>query len=306
MNYTHFLRFLWAVDIACSYHICMVTRRVYYAIIFAYYEPSGFELAFIVANYAACLPVIVAVGGFSLYHFYCLFTNTTTVEGWEKDSVTRLVRRGRISEFKFPYNLGPWRNFTSVFGGNPLFWCWPLYHVKSDGLYFPVADGTEPLEQYVWPPKDPYREQHEDRIPSGDPWTYGNGGINPTLKASNTHLRRSAVPPYHSSYKGDDVEDNISSSSSPERESHSSNEYLPYPEAEGAGARHRDGWRISSDDDTEVRHGVKLRDGSEGREVTLPNRWAQLEELEEGEYGPGDVDGAEETQRGRSKHRVLS
>jgi hypothetical protein len=39
----------------------------------------------------------------SVYHIYCLFTNTTTVEGWEKDKVTRLVRRGKISEVKFPY-----------------------------------------------------------------------------------------------------------------------------------------------------------------------------------------------------------
>ncbi|KAG8810017.1 hypothetical protein FRC17_003133, partial [Serendipita sp. 399] len=281
----------------------MVSRRIYYAVIFAYYEPSGYELAFIVANYAACLPVIVVVGGFSLYHFYCLLTNTTTVEGWEKDAVTTLVRRGKISEIKFPYNLGPWRNFTATFGGNPLLWCWPLYYVKADGLYFPVADGTEPLEQYVWPPKDPYREyQSESRVPSGDPWTYGNGGINPALQPSN---RRTAVPPYHPSYRDEDVGDDRSYSSSPERESHSSNEYIPYPDAEER-ARHREGWSVPSDDDAEVRHGVRVRDGSEGPEVTIPNRWVQLQELEGEEYGFGTTDDVDEPQRGRSQRREIN
>ena len=34
----------------------------------------------------------------SLYHFYSLLGNTTTIEGWEKDKVATLVRRGRIQE----------------------------------------------------------------------------------------------------------------------------------------------------------------------------------------------------------------
>jgi len=34
----------------------------------------------------------------SIYHFYCLSTNTTTIEGWEKDKVATLVRRGKIHE----------------------------------------------------------------------------------------------------------------------------------------------------------------------------------------------------------------
>lgn len=78
-NYAHFIRFLWAVDIACSYHLAMISRRVWYALIYSYWvrslqmgfsvadipqEPSGVELAWLVANYAACLPVIVAVGVF--------------------------------------------------------------------------------------------------------------------------------------------------------------------------------------------------------------------------------------------------
>lgn len=134
-NYAHFIRFLCAVDLACSYNFLMVSRRIWYGLVYQYWvspflatyrrwlnwcqDPAGSEVAWIVANYVACIPVIAAVGVFryvfsaypynsspafhSLYHIYCLLTNTTTVESWEKDKVTRLVRRGKISEVKFPY-----------------------------------------------------------------------------------------------------------------------------------------------------------------------------------------------------------
>ena len=39
----------------------------------------------------------------SLYHFYCILGNTTTIEGWEKDKVATLIRRGKIRAIKFPY-----------------------------------------------------------------------------------------------------------------------------------------------------------------------------------------------------------
>jgi hypothetical protein len=34
----------------------------------------------------------------SIYHFFGLMGNTTTIEGWEKDKAATLVRRGRIEE----------------------------------------------------------------------------------------------------------------------------------------------------------------------------------------------------------------
>lgn len=115
-NYGHFIRFLFFVDIACTYHLFMVTKRVLYftnpkywvsSMLSAYAltndtvsqdEPSATELIFIVLNYTFCVPVILAVGGFSIYHFYCLCGNSTTIEGWEKDKAATLVRRGKIKE----------------------------------------------------------------------------------------------------------------------------------------------------------------------------------------------------------------
>lgn len=35
---------------------------------------------------------------FSIYQFYATSRNTTTIEGWEKDKVARMVRRGKVQE----------------------------------------------------------------------------------------------------------------------------------------------------------------------------------------------------------------
>jgi hypothetical protein len=40
---------------------------------------------------------------FSIYHLYLATGNSTTIEGWEKDKVATLVRRGKIHDVKYPY-----------------------------------------------------------------------------------------------------------------------------------------------------------------------------------------------------------
>lgn len=84
--------------------------------------------------------------------------NTTTIEGWEKDKVAILKRRGKIREvrlfsrwipfarsmliscvqYKYPYHLGVVANVKSVLGENPLLWCWPQ-KVGGNGLRYTVA-----------------------------------------------------------------------------------------------------------------------------------------------------------------------
>ena len=54
-------------------------------------------------NFASCAPVCLCVGGFSCYHLYLAMGNSTTIEGWEKDKVSTLVRRGKIADIKYPY-----------------------------------------------------------------------------------------------------------------------------------------------------------------------------------------------------------
>ena len=56
------------------------------------------DVLFMIFNFAACVPVWIAVGCFSIYHLYLASGNSTTIEGWEKDKVATLVRRGKIAE----------------------------------------------------------------------------------------------------------------------------------------------------------------------------------------------------------------
>lgn len=86
----------------------------------------------IILNYVFCIPVILAVGGFryeskrsfllltihfnidsSLYHLCGLIDNTTTIENWEKDKVSVMIRKGKIRQIAFPY--------VSTHGNNIIF-----------------------------------------------------------------------------------------------------------------------------------------------------------------------------------------
>ena len=127
-NQGHFIRFLIYVDLATSYHLIMMGRRVYDMTAWTSVsssvgrltptvgdtgvdnhvpasqpEPSTFQLVLVIINLATCVPVWMMVGVFSIYHVYCAAGNSTTIEGWEKDRVATMVRRGKIREVKYPY-----------------------------------------------------------------------------------------------------------------------------------------------------------------------------------------------------------
>jgi palmitoyltransferase ZDHHC6 len=122
-NYGHFIRFLFYVDVACAYHLWMISSRVFGEAFFhvGHYSclsphlgtsPDAYDttraqmelttsfIVVLVLNYVTCMPVLLCVGIFSLYHFYSMLSNTTTIEGWEKDKVATLMRRGHIEEVR--------------------------------------------------------------------------------------------------------------------------------------------------------------------------------------------------------------
>ncbi|BGP38603.1 Palmitoyltransferase [Rhodotorula kratochvilovae] len=180
-NYGHFVRFLFFVDVACTYHLWMISTRAFHSLAFSV-DPSTFQIVMLVLNYTACVPVIIAVGVFSLYHLWSVLVNTTTIEGWEKDKAASLKRRGKIREYRYPYHLGYLSNIRAVLGRNPLLWCWPQRAV-GDGLSYPVAAGTAEKDQLAWPPRDPLpsrRTQRRKPPPAGQEFTYGSG-LNPDL-----------------------------------------------------------------------------------------------------------------------------
>ncbi|KAF9055877.1 palmitoyltransferase PFA4 [Panaeolus papilionaceus] len=220
-NHGHFIRFLFFVDLACSYHFAMVTRRVMYQIgTRDWDEPSPFELVMIILNYVTCIPVLLAVGGFSLYHFWSLMRNTTTIEGWEKDKVSLMVRKGKTREIKFPYDLGMRKNIDSVLGKNPLLWCCP-YPTPGDGLQFELSN----KDGQPWPPKEEdvvSPSLHDPEvIRKSSPWTFESESLNPNLRPSNSEMRNrrkkipgsSTLPPYHPDYQEEESESDSASDS---------------------------------------------------------------------------------------------
>ncbi|THH06676.1 hypothetical protein EW145_g3922 [Phellinidium pouzarii] len=304
-NYGHFIRFLFYVDVACSYHAAMITRRTLDVMNAKFWEgPDTVEFIFIILNYVTCIPVLLGVGGFSLYHFYCLLKNTTTIEGWEKDKVATLVRRGKIHEVKFPYNIGDRQNIEAVLGRNPLLWCCPSLPL-GDGLKFSVVEANDENPQQAWPPEDPTEfRPHSDYADDEDnplslpksPWTYANGSVNPALEPSNAYRRASKVqtkrktragkrpavgyttgfvanvPPYHPNYTG------------PTDGTHENG-----LESEGGYASSS----VSDADSDEYRYsqgGVRIRRGSEGLEVRpvdreeILNRYILTRGAEAGHY----------------------
>jgi palmitoyltransferase len=124
----------------------MISKRLYNGLLPHSWDiPSDVELILIVLNYVSCVPVLLLVGGFSLYHFYLLAGNSTTIEGWEKEKVSTMIRKGKIQELKFPYNLGVRRNFEAVLGRNPWLWCWPN-KTPGSGLKFEIAGDGKWIE----------------------------------------------------------------------------------------------------------------------------------------------------------------
>ncbi|GAA5899320.1 hypothetical protein JCM8208_001615 [Rhodotorula glutinis] len=192
-NYGHFCRFLFFVDLACAYHLWMISTCAFHSLAFSV-DPSTFQIVMLVLNYTACVPVVIAVGVFSLYHLWSVFVNTTTIEGWEKDKVATLRRRGKIREYRYPYHLGYLANIRSVLGHNPLLWLWPQRAV-GDGLSYPVAVGTDLKDQLSWPPRDPLPRENRRRPRPPQPgaeFTYGSG-LNPDLLRSLPSTRGAEV-----------------------------------------------------------------------------------------------------------------
>ncbi|ORX33793.1 DHHC palmitoyltransferase-domain-containing protein [Kockovaella imperatae] len=185
-NQGHFIRFLVYVDLATSYHLAMLVRRVMDMTPRYAAEPTLFDILFLVFNFATCVPVWLCVGMFSMYHLYLVSGNSTTIEGWEKDKVATLVRRGKIREIKYPYNIGFIANMNSVLGSNPLLWLWPQA-MKGDGLSFPVnPEAGDSDAQYQWPPQDPTRLPNPPPRSGQSAFTYGGESFNPALKPSSS------------------------------------------------------------------------------------------------------------------------
>ena len=58
-------------------HLYLITTLAFSESRFMW-EPTPLEISLLVANYVCCIPVVVAVGLFSLYHFWNLSANVSS------------------------------------------------------------------------------------------------------------------------------------------------------------------------------------------------------------------------------------
>ncbi|KAI8139294.1 DHHC palmitoyltransferase-domain-containing protein [Fennellomyces sp. T-0311] len=146
-NYAHFVRFTIYVSVACAYVIALLIWRVRMILNDIQHfkfdsEPNTAQVVLYVVEFALAFCVLFCVGMLGVYHLYCISRNQSTIEGWERGKVNRLIRRKKIAPVKYPFDIGMYENICAVMGNNPLLWLWPQTHVPGDGLTFPVRPGT--------------------------------------------------------------------------------------------------------------------------------------------------------------------
>jgi hypothetical protein len=82
----------------------------------------------------ACV-VGIAVLALLSFHVYLVLGGWTTIELLEKKN--KRSRQNPEVAYRNPYDLGCYRNFTRVFGSNPLLWLIPTRRsVPGDGVFF--------------------------------------------------------------------------------------------------------------------------------------------------------------------------
>lgn len=73
----------------------------------------------LVVNMIALVPIILSVGCLSMYQYYCLLYNTSTIESWEKEKVATMIRRGKIREVRSCHALDKTKRTKGAVSVNP-------------------------------------------------------------------------------------------------------------------------------------------------------------------------------------------
>ncbi|CAO3688458.1 unnamed protein product [Rhizopus microsporus] len=139
-NYCHFIRFIVCVDITSIYIFVLLCYRLN-DIVQHHLHPAPPEIIFLALNLMGLVIAIIGVGVLTCYHVYCITTNTTTIEGWEKGRSLTIKGMGRIQHVKAPYDQGIYENIATVLGKYPFFWLLPI-PMRGNGLDFPIKVGN--------------------------------------------------------------------------------------------------------------------------------------------------------------------
>ncbi|KAI9755189.1 MAG: hypothetical protein M4579_004386 [Chaenotheca gracillima] len=187
----HFMRFVLYAVLAMTqleYFLCVRAAIIWRdRALPSYLGPTLPQLIHLLALLFTNSITLFALATLLIRATYSLLTNTTTIEGWEIERHTALVRRARIlggyvhgpdgvrvpiRRQEFPYDVGFWRNMKAGMGGsaNVLSWVWPFAATPSleTGRDFEINEFEDhPKDSSViWPPPDPERLPRSFRGPS--------------------------------------------------------------------------------------------------------------------------------------------
>ncbi|KAH8732779.1 DHHC palmitoyltransferase-domain-containing protein [Phaeosphaeriaceae sp. PMI808] len=215
-TFPHFLRFLtyttMGLSLLESYFFTRLHSLWNARDLPSYLGPSPFQLAHLFAAVITNSITLFAVGILCIRNFWCLFVNTTTIEGWEIQRHETLLRRARhfggyleavdgnavrIKRQEFPYDIGIFSNIAQGMGSwNPLAWVNPFGGTPpiQSGLVF-ETNGFED-EGTVWPPPDPDRAyKRPPKAENTDAFTYQNSKLSTqdTLVAFRERQAKDAV-----------------------------------------------------------------------------------------------------------------
>ncbi|CRG91677.1 Palmitoyltransferase pfa4 [Talaromyces islandicus] len=179
-TFPHFVRFLFYAVVSIVYLESFIFTRI--GIIWdqrtlpSYLGPSIPALAHLFVLVVTNSLTLFALGILLIRTLWSLGANITTIESWEIERHSTLVRRARyfggqldgpdgvkitIRKQEFPYDIGIFKNIRDGMGGssNILSWFWPFAATpdRNSGVVFEVNGFEDP--NLSWPPPDP------DRIP---------------------------------------------------------------------------------------------------------------------------------------------
>ncbi|PNS20435.1 hypothetical protein CAC42_5885 [Sphaceloma murrayae] len=179
----HFIRFLFFSNAAIIQLHCFLWARLHALwqkrLLPSYLGPTLPQLILLFVLTIVATLTLVGLLILFLRTLYSLATNTTTIESWEIDRHSVLLRRARLSggfltgpngtqiritKQEFPYDIGIWANLVQgMDSSNPIAWFWPFASSAevTAGTAFEV-NGFEDRGT-VWPPPDPDRLFRVDR-----------------------------------------------------------------------------------------------------------------------------------------------
>ena len=146
-NYKYFMNVLIYANFSLLFVLTTFSRCVMDVALNPYID--GLTIYCVLLCFVLGIVMFFIVFGFCGFHFWLIFKGRTTLEFCEKEKKEKKMK-GNDADFhedfgadykEICYSLGPWQNFTKVFGRNPLLWFFPFRSGEEEsGLFEEYED----------------------------------------------------------------------------------------------------------------------------------------------------------------------